>query len=214
MERNTYPKILIGIVAFVVLLFILKSLVIEPWIGNKIAAKFNEKNKDYIVEIDKVHLSIFPYSVEMDSITIYARQDSVVDRILNGQITSIKIIGISLAKALFKKDIEISEVIISNTNIKGKIPFPENTRPPAISTLNIRIDSILFDNIDLAIQNTSNAVAYSVKEGVLKISDLRVEKQDTLTIGIAKHFDFNAKELLSVSADSMYTFTASGIRCS
>lgn len=214
MERNTYLKILIGIVAFVLLLFILKSLVIEPWIGNKIAAKFNEKNKDYIVEIDKVHLSIFPFGVEMDSITILSNQDSVVDRILNGQITSIKLIGISLSKALFKKDIEIGKVIISNTNIKGKIPFPENTRPPIISKLNIRIDSILFDNIELAIQNTSNAVAYSVKEGVLKISDLKVEKQDTLSAGIVQHFDFNAKELLSVSADSMYTYIVSGIRCS
>ena len=214
MERNAYQKILIGIVAFIVLLLFLKSFVIEPWIGNKIAAKFNEKNKDYIVEIDKVHLSIFPYGIELDSITIYAKQDSVVDRILNGQITSIKLIGISLTKALFKKNIEISEVTISNTNIRGKIPFPKNTRLPIISTLNIRIDRVLFDNIELAIQNSSNAVAYSVKEGVLKISDLKVEKQDTLSAGIVQHFDFNAKELLSVSADSMYTYIASGIRCS
>ncbi|NEW82154.1 MAG: hypothetical protein GZ094_07290, partial [Mariniphaga sp.] len=214
MEKNTYQKILIGIVAFVVLLFILKSLVIEPWIGNKIATKFNEKNKDYIIEIDKVHLSIFPYGIEMDSITIYSKQDSVVDRILNGQITSIKLIGISLTKALFKKDIEIGEVIISNTSIKGKIPFPENTRPPIISTLNIRIDRILFNNIELAIQNTSNAAAYSLKEGILNISDFQVEKKDTLTIGLIKQIDFNAKEFLSVSADSMYTHTAKGIICS
>lgn len=214
MKRNTLLKILIGIVSFAVLLLFLKIVVVQPWIGNKIASKFNEKNKDYIVEIDKVHLSVFPYTVEIDSITIRSSKDSVVDRILNGQITSIKLIGISLTKALFKKDIEISEVIVSNTNIKGKIPFPENARPPVISTFNIQIDSILFDNIELAIQNTSNATAYSVKEGVLKISDFQVEKQDTLNIGMAKHFDFNANELLSVSADSMYTFTASGLRCS
>ncbi len=214
MERNTYQKILIGIVAFVVLVFILKLLVIEPWIGNKITTKINEKNKDYIVEIDKVHLSIFPYGIELDSITIYSRQDSVVDRILNGQITSIKLTGISLTKALFKKEIEIGDVIISNTSIKGKIPFPENTRPPIISTLNIWIDRVLFDNIELSIQNTSNALAYSVKEGALKITDIKVEKQDTLSAGIVQHFDFNAKEFLSVSADSMYTHTANGIICS
>ena len=214
MGKNTYQKILIGIVAFLVLLLFLKSVVIEPWIGNKIKAKFNEKNKDYIVEIDKVHLSVFPYGIEMDSITIYARKDSVVGRILNGQITSIKLKGIRLTKALFKKDIEISEVIVSNTSIKGKIPFPENGRPPIISTLNIRIDSVLFENVEVAIQNTSNAAAYSVKEGVLKVSNVQIKKQDTISTNIVKHFDFNAKELLSVSADSMHTFTASGIRCS
>ena len=214
MKRNTLIKILLGIVAFVVLLLFLKIVVVQPWIRNKIAAKFNEKNKDYIVKIDKVRVRLFPYGVDMDSITIYAKQDSGVGKVLNGRITSIKIKGISLSKAIFKKDIGISEVIVSNTNIKGKIPFPENARPPVISTLNIRIDRILFDNIEFAIQNTSNSTAYSVKEGALKISDFQVEKLDTLTTGIVKHFDFNAKELLSVSADSMHTFTASGLRCS
>jgi len=214
MNRNTYQKILIGIAAVVVLLLFVKSMVIEPWIGNKIAAKFNEKNKDYVVEIDKVHLSVFPYAVEMDSITIYSRKDSIVDRIVNGQITSIKLIGISPTKALFKKDIEISEVIVSNTNIKGKFPFPENARPPIISALNIRIDSIRFDNIEFAIQNTLNPAAYLVKEGVLKVSNMQIKKQDTISASIVKHFDFSAKELLSVSADSLHTFKANGIRCS
>jgi len=214
MKRNTLVKILLGIVAFVIVLLLLMKVVVEPWIGGKIETKFNEKNKDYIVEIDKVHLSVFPYTVEMDSITLYSRQDSVVERILNGQITSIKLIGISLIKALFKKDIEISEVIVSNTNIKGKIPFPENDRPPVISALNIRIDSIRFDNIEFAIQNTSNAAAYSLKEGVLKVSNMQIKKQDTISASIVKHFDFNAKELLSVSADSMHTYKVCSIRCS
>jgi len=214
MKRNTLLKILLGIVSFAVLLLFLKIVVVQPWIGNKIAAKINEKNKNYIVEIDKVLVSVFPYGVELDSITIYSKQDTGGRKVLNGQITSIKLKGISLTKAMFKKDIEISEAIISNTSIKGKIPFPENARPPVISTLNIRIDSILFDNIEFAIQNTLNAVAYSVKEGALKISDFQVEKQDTLNVGIFKQINFNAKEFLSVSADSMYTYTASGIVCS
>jgi len=214
MGRNTYQKILIGIVAFVIVLLILKLVVIEPWIGNKIVAKFNEKNRDYVVKIDKVHLSVFPYAVKMESITIYSRQDSATDRVLNGQITSIKLIGISLTKALFKKDFAINKVIISKTTIRGKIPFPEEDKPPMISSLNIRIDSVRFDNMDFAIQNTLNAAAYSVKEGVFKISNMQINKQDTISISIVKHLDFNAKELLSVSADSLNTFKASGIRFS
>jgi hypothetical protein len=60
-------------------------------------------------------------------------------------------------------------------------------------------------------ENTSTAQSYSVKEGVLKVYDLQVEKQDTLSPGIVKQFDFEAEELVSVSSDSMYSFTASGI---
>ncbi|HZK95837.1 MAG TPA: hypothetical protein VFC67_16665 [Prolixibacteraceae bacterium] len=214
MRKSIYLKIITGIVVFVVLLLIVTKVVVEPWIGNKIEAKFNEKSKDYVIEINKVHISVFTSSFELDSITLHAKEESGVDRVLNGQIASIKLKGISFWKALFKKDIAINKVIISNTAIRGKIPFPEEDKPPMISSLNIRIDSIRFDNIEFAIQNTLNAAAYSVKEGALKISGFQVEKQDTLNVGIFKQINFNAKEFLSVSADSMYTYIASGIVCS
>lgn len=214
MNRNIYLKILIGIFAFVLVLLLLMKVVIEPWVGGKIETKFNEKNKDYIVEIDKVQISVFTSSIELDSITLHAKQETGVDRVLNGQIASIKLKGIGFWKAIFKKDIVINNVIVSNTDISGKIPFSEEDKPPTISSVNIQIDSVRFDNMDFAIQNTLNAAAYSVKEGTLKITNFQVEKLDTITIGTAKHFDFNAKELLSVSADSMHTFTASGIRYS
>src|SRR5665648_130350 len=170
MRKSIYLKIITGIVVFVVLLLIVTKVVVEPWIGNKIEAKFNEKSKDYVIEINKVHISVFTSSFELDSITLHAKEESGVDRVLNGQIASIKLKGISFWKALFKKDIAINKVIISNTAIRGKIPFPEEDKPPMISSLNIRIDSIRFDNIEFAIQNTLNAASYSVKEGALKIS--------------------------------------------
>jgi len=213
MRKSIYLKIITGIVVFVVLLLIVTKVVVEPWIGNKIESKFNEKSKDYVVEIDKVHIFVFTSSIELDSITLHPKVGTGVDSVLNGQIASVKLKGIGFWKAIFKKDIAINKVIISNTVIRGKIPFPEEEKPPMISSLNIRIDSIRFDNIKLAIQNTLNAAAYSVKEGIFKISDLKVEKQDTLNIGIFKQIDFNAKEFLSVSADSMYTYIASGIHC-
>jgi hypothetical protein len=50
-----------------------------------------------------------------------------------------------------------------------------------------------------------------VKEGVLKLRDLQVEKLDTLSPDIVKQFDFEAEEFVLVSSDSMYAFTASGI---
>jgi len=204
-------KILAGIISTILLIIFITIVFVEPWIGKKIETKFSEKNEDYVLEIGKVHLSMFTSAIELDSIKIYSKLDNGNNRDLNGQIASIKIAGISLAKFLFKNNIDISEVTISNSIIKGKIPFPEKTRPPALSTSNIRIDSIRFNKIDLAIENTTNAQAYSVKEGVLKVYDLQVEKQDTLSPAIIKQFDFESEEFITVSADSMYTYIANGI---
>jgi hypothetical protein len=184
---------------------------VEPWTGKKIQAALNEKIRDYMVEIDKVHILMITSGIELDSITICSKQEHGGDRDLNGEIASIKFKGINLAKAIFKNDIDISEVIISNSNIKGKIPFSREAIRPIVSPLNIRIDRILIDKIDLTMENTSTVQSYSVKEGVLKVYNLRVEKQDTLSPGIVKQFDFEAEELISVSSDSMYSYTASGI---
>ena len=211
MKRKIYLKILLGIVTLVLMIKFLTTVFVEPWIGKKIEAELNEENRDYMVEIDKVHIFMIKSGIELESITIYSKQDHGGDRDLNGEIASIKFKGINLLKAMFKKDIDIREVTISNSNIKGKIPFPEKAIPPIVSPLNIRIGRILFDKINLSIENTSNAQSYSVKEGVLKLYDLQVEKQDTLSPGIVKQFDFEAEELVSVSSDSMYTFKASGI---
>ena len=214
MSKSIYLKILTGIIVFVVLLLFVTKVVVEQWIGNKIEAKFNESSKDYTVEIDKVQISVFASSIELDSISLHARQVPGVARVLNGQIASIQLEGIGFWSAIFKKDFVINKVIISNTTIRGKIPFSEEDKPPMISSLNIRIDSLRVDNMDFAIQNTLNAAAYSVKEGALKITNFQVEKLDTLNIGIFKQIEFNTKEFHSVSADSMYSYIVSGIVCS
>ena len=210
-KQNVFLKILTGIIVTAVLIPFITIILLEPWIGRKIEAKFSEKNKDYILEIEKVHLSIFTSAIELDSIKIYSKLESGGNPDLNGNIASIKIAGISLSKFLFKKNIDIREITISNSSFKGKIPFPKKTKPPTISKSNIRIDSIRFDKINLAIESTTNSQAYSVKEGVLKVYELQVKKQDTLSPAIFNRFDFESKEFTTVTADSMYTFKASTI---
>ena len=204
-------KILLWLVAIVLLINILTTLVIEPWIGKKIETALNEKNRAYIIKINEVHISLIKSGIELENIHISSSRANGGKPYLNGQIASAKLKGIKLAKAIFKRDIEIREVIFSNLNIKGKIPFPEKSKPPIVSSLNIRIGNILLDKINLAIENTLTAKAYTITGGVLKMHDLQVEKHDTLTPGIVKQFDFKAKELLSISDDSMYMYKASGV---
>lgn len=213
MKMKVYLKILLGIVAFVVLIKLVTIVFVEPWIGKKIQVTLNEKFNDYIIEIHKVHISLFTSGIELENVTIGSKKEHGGLRDFNGEIVSIKLKGINLAKALFNKEIHIGEVTVSESSINGKIPIPKKAGPPTLSTLNIRIDSILFDKINMAVENTSDKKAFSVKEGVLKVYDLHVQKQDTLSPAIVGHFDFAAEELITVSSDSMYTIKATGIVC-
>jgi len=211
MNRKIYLKILLGIVTFVLLIFFLSTVIIEPWIGKKIQSALNEKNKDYLFEIKKVHILMFRSGIELGNITICSKQEHAGTRDLKGEIASIKFKGFKLVKALFKKDIEIREVSISNISVKGKIQFSGKAKPPIVSPYNIQIGKILFDKINLLIGSTSSAEFYSVKESVLKVYNLQIGKHDTIALGMVKQFDFKAKELQSVSSDSMYSYTANGI---
>ncbi|MEA4840850.1 MAG: hypothetical protein VB110_07605 [Bacteroidales bacterium] len=210
MKRQLFPRILIGIVTLLLLMVLSVKVFIEPWIAKKIQAAINESSKDYRIEAGKIHVLMMSSFIEFNCITIRTKQERG-DLNVNGQISSIKLYGVNFLKVLLKKDIDIREVLISKGQMTGKIPFSMKEKPPMVFPMNLRIDCILFYKIDLTIENTSNAQAYSVKEGTLKLYGLQVEKQDTLSRNIVKQFDFKAKEFLSVSSDSMYTFKVVGI---
>ncbi len=213
MKGKIILKILLGIFVLVVLIKILTIVAVEPWVRKKVQTALNEKYKDYNVEIDKVHLSFIPSGIELNGITIASMQKYGENNTLNGEIESVKFKGIKFAKALFRKDFDIDEISISNYTLKGKIPFPEKTKPPAISRLNIRIGKVLVDKINVALEDSATSKAFSIREGILKVFDIRIEKSDTMQ-GNFRQFDFEAQELLSVSADSMYTYKAGGINYS
>ena len=211
MKINVSLIILLGIVTLVLLIKLSTIFFIEPWITGKITSELNKGNRDYLVETDKVHILIIRAGVELENIKIHSKEEKRGEWDLNGVIVSAKFRGLKLAKFIFNKDIHIREVIISNGSIKGKIPFLSEALPPVITPFNLRIDRILFDTIDLVMQNTSDAKFYSIKQGVLKMSGLHVGKLDTLSHGSVKQFDFRAEKLVSVSSDGMNSLTGRGI---
>ena len=214
MKKKNIFKILSWIVVIVLLIKLFTVVLAEPLVKKKIIAELNEKIRDYTFGIEKVRISLIRSGIELDSITICSNKENGAEKSLIGKISSIKLRGIRIVKAIFKKDIRIRELIISKSSLKGRIPFPGKAMPPVIAPVNIRIGSLLFNRTDLNIQSTSTAQSFKVIEGNLKVSGLLVEKHDTLSPDIVKQFDFEAKELASVSADSMYTFTGMGIICS
>jgi hypothetical protein len=211
MKRKTYLKILCWPAALVLLIILVTTVFAGPPVRRKILRALNENSKDYIVEIDKVHISVITPGIELKGLKISSKTGHGIVLNLYGEISSIKFKGIKLAKAIFKKDIDIRDVIISNSIIKGKVPFSRKAKPTFVLPLNIRIGRILFDGINLSIGSTSTAQAYFVQEGILNLYNLRVSKQDTLSPGIVKQFDFEAEKLISVSSDSLYSLTTIGI---
>ena len=211
MKKKIYLKILIGIAGLLLLIKFFTAILAEPWVGNKIAAALNGENRNYIVGIEKVHISIFKSGIEFKGISIYPKSANVNMQDLNGEIESIRFKGIRLFKALFRHDIYINAVNISNSTFNGKIPFLEDSLPPIVLPENLRIKSLIFNKINAEIGNTLNAQSISVKDGFLKIYDLQLGKLDTLYPGKIEQFDFKAEELFLVRADSMYSYKTSGI---
>ena len=211
MNKKIFLIILVGIITLGLLLKFLTAIFFEPWIAKKIDAKLNESNSNYIVKIEKVNISIFKSGLEMNGITINSKQAHEGDRGLNTEIESIKFKGISLAKAIFRHDIHIRAVTISNSKIKGEIPFSGKAMPPIVSPFKVGIGRILFDKINIELKNPSTARSLLVKDGVFKVYDFLVEKQDTLLPGTIKLFDLKARELVSVSAGNMYSYIVRGI---
>ncbi|MBN1791432.1 MAG: hypothetical protein JW830_13100 [Bacteroidales bacterium] len=209
MKGKTVLKILLGIIVLALFIRIITTVWGEPWVRKKIQTALNEGSKDYAAEIEKVKIFILAAGIKLEGIRISSKQDS--DKNVLGEIVTLKIKGINLPKAVFKKEIVIREVTIFDCNIEAKIPFPEDSVTAMLSPRNIRIDKTVFDKTNLAIENTANAQAFSMKEGVCTVYDVRVEKQDTISSGIFRQFDFEAKELFMVSPDSMYSYKATGI---
>jgi len=209
-KMKVFIKILAGVVVAVLLIKLLTAIVFVPWLGRIMDAELNKENGNYIVEIDKIHILIVESGIELDGISIYSKQMHGGSPDLMAEIESLKLKGISLVKAILWHNIHISTVTISNSIIKGKIPFSESALPPIVSPFRIGIGRLLFEKVNLEMKNDSTAQSYSLKDGVLKIYDLLVEKQDTVFPGAIKLFDYEAGEIESVSPGNMYTYKITG----
>ncbi|MBK6967263.1 MAG: hypothetical protein IPH20_26045 [Bacteroidales bacterium] len=76
--------------------------------------------------------------------------------------------------------------------------FPKKTTPPIISGENIRIGSILFDTLDLNLSYDSTARTFSLKNGIFRLDDLRIQKKDTLSPSMVSELDISGVEHFSM----------------
>jgi hypothetical protein len=211
MRKKKYFKIAIWIASILLSLIFVATVIIKPWIGKEIQVAINEKNKNYQVEFNKVSISIISSSIELKGIILTSKKTTLGYPDLKAEIASIKFSGINFTKLLIRKDISIREIIISGGVINGKIPHSQKTAAQIIIPLNISIGTVIIDRTNMSIGDTSSSRHFSIKEGILKVYDIQVAKNDTLSPAIIHNFDFLVSEYISVSSDSMYSIIAKDI---
>jgi hypothetical protein len=211
MKKKMYLKIVFGIITFMIIMKIITIFFVERLIAEKLISSLCEKNKNYKLNISRVHVLFISRGMEIEGITIKSVPESGSDHDLNGEIESIGFKGLSLTKAIFSKKIDVRKVTIINSGISGKIPAPEGKIGSIVIPVNMHIGILLFDKINLSLEKAGTSQSFLVEKGVLNVYDLNYEKEDTLSICILSKFDLMAEEIRAVSPDSMYTFITSNI---
>ncbi|MDP2235414.1 MAG: hypothetical protein Q8J88_03170 [Bacteroidales bacterium] len=214
MKRNKLLKILVGIVAFFLLLILIAVIFIEPWTVKKIESAFNKNADKFHMEIENVKISLIKSGITLNNVTIVSKlqNDSLTN--LKAEIAAIEFKGIKLFKAMFKNDVEVREVNIFNSHVAGKFPFKGKAGPAKVSPLNIRIKNLVFDRLVIDIKDEVTSQAFWLYDAFINVYDLQLAKLDTISKDIFKQLDFNAQQYRTVTSDSMYTIKSVGINYS
>ena len=207
MKRKIVFRIFFGVIALTLLVILLAKVIVEPMIEKKVNASLNEISGDYLIKVENINVSFIPSGIELNKITLLSKQQNEKQPGLTGDIESVKIKGIHLIKALFRKKYHVREVNIFNSRINGEVAFQKKVGTAGVSPVNIRIENLFLDKFFVDLKDTATAQTYFVKDGVLKVYDIDIEKQDTLSSGIVRQFDFGAPEFKTVTADSLYTIS-------
>jgi hypothetical protein len=202
-------KIFLSIIAFLIAIILAAPLIVNPILKKKILVTLHQKYPDYDIRIDKLNWRLIPSQLTLKKITVGSKSSKEDKRFLKGEIASIRFKSIKNIKALFNREYEIGEVIVSGSNIEGKLPFHKKETIPLTSTVNVKIDRLLFEQVNLSLEDSSTAQTLMVREGMVSLKELDIRKKDTL--GILHHFDIKAQLLTSNSPDSMYTYQINGM---
>ncbi len=211
MKGKTVLKILTGIILFALLIKLITSLYLESLLRDKLQAALNKASNKYTIDIRKVRISILQAGIEIDSISIHTDSSVVSYGDLNGRITSVKIAGIRLFKAIFHHDYHIGRLTVSEPVITGRIPFPKEDAKAILSPYKIRMDLISFEQVGIDLHNQTDSRSYRLKNGILKLYNFRIGKNDTLSQRIMTRFHLECEEIQAVTSDSIYTITGKGI---
>lgn len=211
MKGRVIFKWTLGILTIALFLKLILLIVVQPWVSSKVETSLNKNFSGFIFEINRVHLLLFSRAIKLESIIVFSESEIGDSPDSVGVVSSVHLKGINLVSALFKKDISIRNITISDSELTANFSFPEKGNPPIVSKLNIQIGKLIFENVNLVVTDTVTSTVFSVKNGYLELLELKLSEQDTLALCVAEQFVFNAKELSWITSDSLYTYTIQGV---
>lgn len=211
MKRNIIIKILLGAVLLVGLIKIGTVALVEPWLVRKIKTALNEKDKGYIAEIGEVNVLFLRSGIEMKRISLKSKMESEGKPDLTLKIAWFEVKGIKAIKAIFKKDFEINEISFSSIIIDGMFPFSQDSKSPVIAPINIRVKRLVLHNTDVNLKDYSGSESYLIEDSNFRLYNIQIGKQDTISINLFEELEFEVEKLVVVTADSLYSFSSSGM---
>jgi len=211
LKSKKWLYIALIIIALGLIIRIILTLFCEPWIAKKLEVTLNEKNLNYLVRINKVHISVISSGIELDTISITSGGNQNHGINIKGTISSVKIKGFNIVKAILNKKIAIRSITIANSRIEGILPEKKESVSVVVLPIDIKIERIIFDKTNVSLSNNRNSLFYSLNEGVIKVYGIHFFKQDTLSIRKIKKFDFKATKFSYTGADSMNSYASLGI---
>ncbi len=215
---NTRKKKGLKLAACVFVPFLLLILTASAFFGqfleNKIESRLNEKYVNGIFDIEKVHVLFFSSGIELRGISFRTKDAEAGERKTELLIASVKIKGLNLVKAIFKKEISIRDVTVFSGSLAANAELTKKSGLSFVAPLNIRIGRLLFDKTDIVLRDSASSESFLLRDGILDVFNLMICKNDSITPGILKDIDFKAKELILVTRDSMYSYRSAGIICS
>jgi len=206
LKRTKHSNITLIVIILGLIFILILPAIIDPWIAGKIRTKLNQ-NEKYLISIEKIHIHLLSSAIQLDSISILSKRENDKSLKVKGQIESIKIKGINILRLVLRKKITIKSISFYNSCLTGILPFNKEGIHSVIIPLDIKADRLMFDKTNLSVSALSNSVAYSIKDGEIKVYNLHLIKNDTLSTSVINRIDFKAMELASVTADSMYSFS-------
>lgn len=211
MKRKIILRILLGATTFVLIGLLLLKVVVEPWVEKKINTSISEMGGNYTLKIEQINVSIFTSEIDLINISLLSKREVEDIPEIKAEIEIAELNGFNLIKTYFKKEIDIRDVTIYNFKFVGNVEFPAKAISYILSPIDIKVENLHLENFFVDVKSTTSQQTYLIKEGEIRMSEINILKLDTLTPNIFGEIEFEAAEIITVTADSLYTISALNI---
>ncbi len=211
MNNKIGLRIFLTIVVLALLLKLIASFFIAPWIAHKIESLSAQTNAPFKIKVEDVNLSLLSFGIGFNHITIYENVNDTIGAVATGKIDIIQFKGLHIFKAIFSHEYVFRELQISNGYIENEVSLSKHSAHPFMLPFKISIQAIHLDHVDLKLQDKLSSRTYLIRNSTFDFRDFILLKGEKPFNFSSTSFELNCPQLVVTSPDSMYTFLVDGI---